>query len=85
MFKHSDFRDDVYKDAIDITGKKYSDYGMMWNELSKNTGISKSILERYDDWYIYFSGDCFHDYSYSDRTSGCSYGVKYRGIPGYYV
>lgn len=56
MFKYSDFRDDVYKDAIDITGKKYSDYGMMWNELSKNTGISKSILERYDDWYILDDG-----------------------------
>lgn len=56
MFEHSGFREDAYKIAIDITGRKYSDYGMMWNELSKNTGISRSILERYDDWYILDDG-----------------------------
>ena len=56
MFKHSGFGDDVYNIAIDITGKRYSDYGMMWNELSMNTGIPRSILERYDEWYILDDG-----------------------------
>jgi len=52
MFAHSSFRNDACKIAIDITSKRYSDYGMMWNELSNNTGIPMSIIERYDDWYI---------------------------------
>lgn len=54
MFKKSYFRDDCKE--IDVTGKKYSDYGIMWNELSEMTGISRSILERYDDWYILDDG-----------------------------
>jgi len=56
MFKYSEFKDDIYNSAVDITGKRYSDYGMMWNELSKNVGIPSSIIERYDDWYILDDG-----------------------------
>ena len=64
MFRNSYFKNDVYDMAIDVTDKKYSDYGMMWDELSLNTGIPKSILERYDEWYIldnefyYFKDRC---------------------------
>lgn len=52
MLKKSSFNNDINNLIIDITGKRYSDYGMMWNELSILTGIPRSILERYDDWYI---------------------------------
>ena len=63
MFKYSNFSDDIYNNVVDITGKRYSDYGMMWYELSKETGIPRTILERYDDWYILDDGF----YYYKDR------------------
>ena len=52
MFNHSYISEIGLKTAIDITGNRYSDSGMMWNELSIKTGIPRSIIERYDDWYI---------------------------------
>ena len=58
MFKKSYFRNDC--NEIDIRGKRYSDYGMMWNELSILTGIPRSILERYDDSKIVDSPENFY-------------------------
>lgn len=49
--------EDNYKEfVVDITGKRYSDFGMKWDELSKLTGIDRSILEMYDDWYVLDDG-----------------------------
>lgn len=56
MFRRSFISENGSKMAIDITGKRYSDYGMMWNELCNNTGIPRSIIERYDDWFILDDG-----------------------------
>lgn len=56
MFSNSKFRDEAKDIAKNIDGKRFSDYGMMWNELSLRTGIPRSILERYDDWYFLDNG-----------------------------
>lgn len=52
MFELSKYRNDFKDIATVIDGKHYSNCGIMWNELSLMTGIPRSILERYDDWYI---------------------------------
>lgn len=46
------FSSEVLDKSISLYGKRYSDLGMMWCELSKKTGIDLEILQSYDDWYI---------------------------------
>ena len=50
------FKDDVHKDIILLDGKRYSDTGMMWKDLSNITGIDMDTLSMYDDWYILDGG-----------------------------
>jgi len=64
MFELSKFRDDAKNNAIDISSRHYSDYGMMWNGLSKLTGIDVSTLMAYDDWYILDDGLYYFKYMY---------------------
>ena len=62
MFELSYFKNDA--DYIDIRNKLYSDSGMMWEELSKITGIELEILMAYDNWYILDDGLYYFKYMY---------------------
>ena len=64
MFNLSYFKDGAYDIAIDISNKRYSDGGMMWEELSKITGIEIGTLMAYDDWYILKDGLYYFKYMY---------------------
>ena len=64
MFNLSYFENEAVDIAIDISGKRYSDGGMMWEELSKITGIDLATLMAYDDWYILDDGLYYFKYMY---------------------
>lgn len=74
LFKEGDFmfsnivvRDDFKDDIVDISGRRFSDFGMMWGKLSKLIGIDLDTLFMYDDWYIlndefyYFKEHCIFE------------------------
>lgn len=65
MFNLSKFSADAKDIAIDISDKRYSDGGMMWNELSLLTGIDMDTLKAYDDWYILDDGLYYFKYMYT--------------------
>lgn len=50
------FKDSIKDNLVNISGKRFSDYGMMWGRLSEITRIDLEILQRYDDWYILDDG-----------------------------
>ena len=50
------FKKDVDDIIIPITGKRYSDTGMMWQQLSNIIKIDMDTLSMYDDWYILDDG-----------------------------
>ena len=61
-----------------IDGKRFSDYGFMWKDLHKLTGIDYETLQMYDDWYIlegglyYFKKHCvFEELFMSELASIC--------------
>lgn len=56
MYIKYEFKDDVKNDIILLDGKRYSDTGMMWRQLSDITGIDMDTLSMYDDWYILDDG-----------------------------
>lgn len=64
MLINYSFKDDFHKNIVLLDGKRYSDIGMMWEELSNMTGIDMNTLSMYDDWYIldggyYYFKSCF--------------------------
>ena len=65
MFKLSEFNKKAYDIAIDISNKRYSDTGIMWEQLSKITGIEIGTLMAYDDWYILKDGFYYFKYIYT--------------------
>lgn len=85
MYFNYNFRYDVLRNVKFIDGKRYSDTGMMWEELSNITGIDIDTLSMYDDWYIlddgfyYFKSDyVFEELFMSELAKECNVGcVKY--------
>ena len=67
MFANIVVRDDFKDDIVDISGRRFSDFGMMWGKLSNLTGIDLDTLSMYDDWYIlndefyYFKEHCIFE------------------------
>ena len=56
MYFDYKFKDNALEKRVLVDGKCYSDFGMMWSELSNITGIDIDTLSMYDNWYILDDG-----------------------------
>ena len=64
MYISFKFEKDVGKIVVPITGKRYSDTGMMWRQLSNITRIDIDTLSMYDNWYILDDGFYYYKDNY---------------------